>query len=78
MTLLEAFSVFAMIVFSSYIILVLLSISYEVPYTISLLVLSHEYHEYTLRPSSNSNQHIELIRALHQGDSIVLVGHPDG
>ena len=44
MTLLEAFSVFAMIVFSSYIILVLLSISHEVPYTISLLVLSHEYH----------------------------------
>ena len=44
MTLLEAFSVFAMIVFSSYIILVLLSIPYEVPYTIWLLVLSHEYH----------------------------------
>ena len=45
MTLLEAFSVFAMIVFSSYIILVLLSISYEVPCTISLLILSHEHHE---------------------------------
>ena len=45
MTLLEAFSVFAMIVFSSYTILVLLSIPYEVSCTISLLVLSCENHK---------------------------------
>ena len=31
-----------------------------------------------LLPLGNINQHIELIRALHQGDGVVLVGHPDG
>ena len=31
-----------------------------------------------LLPLGDINQHIELIRALHQGDGVVLVGHPDG